>query len=147
MKIYIGSDHAGTTLKQAIIKKYASQYEFINCTSDDITPLNYAQCALDVATNVAQTKDSLGIVICGTGIGISIAANKVKGIRCALVYNETVAALAKEHNNANVIAFGARQFDEEAVFKMLDAFLNAQFAGARHQTRLNTIDAYEKEDK
>ncbi len=144
MKIYIGSDHAGTELKNKIIQKYQNTYEFINCSSDSESPINYAESGIKVASEVAQNKDSLGIVICGSGIGISIAANKVKGIRCALLYNEAVAKLAKQHNNANVIAFGARQFDDEMIFKMLDAFLNASFEGDRHLSRIATIDAYEK---
>ncbi len=144
MKIYIGSDHAGTELKNKIIQKYQSTYEFINCSSDTSSPINYAESGIEVATKVAQDNGSLGIVICGSGIGISIAANKVKGIRCALLYNEEVAQLAKQHNNANVIAFGVRQFSDETIFKMLDKFLNATFEGGRHLDRIATIDTYEK---
>ncbi len=144
MKIYIGSDHTGTNLKNKIIHHYQDKYQFINCSSDDETPLNYAKIGIDVATCVAKDEGSLGIVICGSGIGISIAANKVQGIRCALIYNKEVAALAKQHNNANVIALGAREFSEEMIFQMLDVFFDSHYEGGRHEPRISTITTYEK---
>lgn len=89
---------------------------------------------------VASGKANLGIVCCGTGIGISIAANKVKGVRCGLCTSEEMARLTKEHNNANMIALGGRTTDEDLAFKIVDAWLDTRFQGGRHQRRVTMLD-------
>ncbi|MGL4948524.1 MAG: RpiB/LacA/LacB family sugar-phosphate isomerase [Mycoplasma sp.] len=143
-RIIIASDHAGVNVKAEIIKHLENHCQLIDIgPKDENTSVNYAQYGIACAQQVVEF-DCLGIVVCGTGIGISIAANKVPGIRCAIVYNIATAQAAKVHNNANMIAIGARQFDIETILSMVDAWLNAEFEGERHLSRLETISNFEK---
>lgn len=142
MKIYIGSDHAGVELKRQIIEHFKNQYEFIDegpFTNDSV---DYPDFAFKVATQVVKN-NAIGILICGTGFGMCIAANKVKGIRAVDIVREDMANLAKEHNNANIITISARFVDFEQNIKIIDNFLNAKFGGERHQKRLDKISQYE----
>lgn len=144
MKIAIGSDHTGIELRKKIIEDLQLQgYNVIDCGSDK-EKSDYATQGLRVAENVSMGNGDFGIVICGTGIGISIAANKVKTIRAALIDNEESARLARMHNNANVIALGARVIDFEQAKKMIEAFLTNKFEGGRHLDRIDTISDYEE---
>lgn len=144
MKIYIGNDHTGTKIKQAIINYFNHKYQFVNLGVNDEESSNYAEIAINVAKHVISDKGTIGILICGSGEGVCIAANKVHGIRCGLAYNNHVAALIKEHNNANIIAFAAREFSEEEIINMLDIFLKSEFKDERHLKRIAIIDEYEK---
>ena len=101
--------------------------------------MDYPDYAVKVANDVASGNSAKGILICGSGIGVSIAANKVKGIRAALCYNEETAKLARQHNNANVICYGARFIDVELAKKLIDNFLTTEFEGGRHENRVNKI--------
>ena len=129
MKVYIGSDHAGFDLKESI-KNYLKEkkIEFVDLGTDSAArSVDYPDYAKKVAEETAKDPDSIGILACGTGIGMSIAANKVKGIRAALIYDEYTAEVAKKHNNANVITFGGRTMTPLEVERYLDNFLNTEF--------------------
>ena len=143
MKIAIGSDHAGYIVKDEIIK-YFKDYEFINLGTNTSDSVDYPDYAKKVADCIVNGNADFGILICGTGIGMSIAANKIKGIRCALIYNLNTAKLAKEHNNANIIAIGARELKIDDILKMIKEYINAKFE-ERHQRRLDQIYKLEKE--
>ncbi len=145
-KIYIGGDHSSPEFKQEIINHFTKEgYQMVNLGTDSFDSVDYPDYGIKVAERVASDDKSLGIIICGTGIGISIAANKVHGIRAALLYNKETAELAKQHNNANVIAFGARMFDVEEIIEMITIFLTNKFLGGRHANRLKKIADYENE--
>lgn len=145
MKIAVGSDHGGFTLKEQI-KTYLSEknIEYVDLGTDSNTSVDYPDFGRKVGLEVKKGDVDFGIVFCGTGIGISIAANKVPGIRAALVYDEETARLAKEHNNANVIALGGRTTSYEKAVKILDSYMNATFE-SRHQNRLDKITKMESE--
>ena len=143
MKIIIGSDHAGKDIRKKVIDHLIEMgNEVVDCGTNNDTS-NYAIEGIKVAENISMKKGDLGIIICGSGVGISIAANKVKGVRAALVYNEEVAKLAREHNDANVISIGARFFNLEEIIKMVDVFISTDFEGGRHEDRVHTISDYE----
>lgn len=140
MKIALGSDHAGFQLKEAIKKHLNSKSIEVEDlgTDDSEVSVDYPDYGRKVGEAVVSKEADLGIVVCGTGIGISIAANKVKGVRAALVYDQTTGRLAKEHNNANVIALGGRTTTDENAIKIVEAFLEANFQD-RHQKRIDKI--------
>ncbi len=146
MKIYIGSDHRGIELKEEIIKYLKEEgLNVIPSSVPNSETDDYPDFAFDVAKNVLKNPDSLGIVICGNGIGISIAANKVKGIRCARVINSDDAFKAKNHNGANMIAFGG--LDIEVAKEIVDIFITTQSAREqRHLKRIEKITQYENGD-
>lgn len=140
MKIAIGCDHGGIVLKDAVIEAIEAlgyTYEdFGTYTNDSV---DYPDYALKVAEEVASGRFDKGILLCGTGIGISIAANKVKGIRCAHVTNEFCARAAMEHNNANIIALGGRITGKSEASAIVRVFMTSEFAGGRHQKRIDKI--------
>ncbi len=140
-KIYIANDHSSVALKNTI-KSYleAKGYEVVNLGTNSEDSVNYVDYADKCAISIQSHPDALGIVLCGTGVGISIAANKHKGIRCALLYNDSVAKLAKQHNNANIIAFGAREMNAEDVLNRIHIFLESEFEGGRHLNRINSME-------
>lgn len=137
MKIIIGNDHTGVTMKQTLYDYLSENHDVINVGTDDDTSVDYPDIAKQVSTHVLAD-DAFGILICGTGIGMSIAANKIKGIRAAHICDDQTAALAKKHNNANIIAFGARTHTIEQAKKMVDAYMQATFE-LRHQQRIDKI--------
>ncbi len=145
MKIAIASDHGGFELK-AVIKKHLEEksYDVTDLGTDSAESCDYTDFAEKCASSVIGGKADFGIVICGTGIGISIAANKVKGIRCALCYSPETARLSKEHNNANMIALGGRTTSDEQALAIVDAYMSAEFQGGRHQRRVDKISALEQ---
>ncbi len=144
MKIAVGSDHAGFVLKQQLIEYLKeSNYEVINCGTDSTDSVDYPIFGEKVGRIVANNEADLGLCICGTGIGISIAANKVRGIRAAVAHDFSSAKLAREHNNANIICFGARLIGTEVAKDALDIFLNAKFLGGRHLRRIEEISEME----
>lgn len=140
MKIALGSDHGGYELKKAVSEYLASRgVESLDLGTDNPDSVDYPDFAEKVALAVTGAKADAGIVFCGTGIGISIAANKVPGIRAALVTDPFMAKMAKEHNNANIIALGGRVVTPEHACRMVQAWLDAVFEGGRHQRRLDKI--------
>jgi len=142
-KIYISNDHTGVEMKQAIVKHLTSlDYKVIDLGNTDGKACSYASKGLELGEKVAGDKDCLGIALCGTGIGISIAANKVKGVRAGLVSELETAQLIREHNDCNVIAMGARMIAVAKALKLVDAFLNSEFAHGRHEERVKTINEY-----
>ena len=147
MKVAIGSDHGGFDVKQSIIEELSKDErieEILDAGTHGLQSVNYAHYGIDVATLVTNEEADLGIVICSTGEGICIAANKVKGIRCGLIYDDASARLTKEHNNCNVISFGAKTMSLKEILKRLDIFLSSSFEGGRHQERLDYIKKYEE---
>lgn len=143
--IVIGSDHGGLNLKSAL----TSYLQRRGCTvsdagTDNDTSVDYPDFGLKVAEMVVSGTAEVGILICGTGIGMSIAANKVPGIRAALVTDVFMARMAKEHNNANILVLGGRVLDEQNACDLVGAWLDAQFEGGRHQGRLDKITEIEK---
>ena len=146
MKILIGNDHAATQMKFDIVEYLESLgHEVVDMGNTDGKSCNYPDYGKAVGEAVVAGEGDCGVLICGTGVGISIAANKVKGVRAAVCSEPTTARLVKEHNNANIIAFGARIVGLETAKDILDAYLNAEFQGGRHQTRIDMIHAIEEE--
>lgn len=144
MQIFIGSDHRGVELKQQIIKNLESDGFTVYDTKLKNNEMDdYPDFAFEVGENVLKNEDALGILICGNGIGISIAANKVKGIRCARVLNEDDAFKSKNHNGANVIAIGADKSLNDAM-EIVNVFISTKPASEeRHLKRINKIINYE----
>jgi len=145
MKIAIGNDHVAVEMKNHI-KKYLEEkgYELINLGTDASERCDYPIYGKKVAEAVASGECERGILICGTGIGISLAANKVKGIRAAVCSEAYSARLTRQHNDANIIAFGARVIGEATAEMIVDEFLNAEYEGGRHQKRIDMITAIEQ---
>ncbi|MGB4599930.1 MAG: ribose 5-phosphate isomerase B [Trichlorobacter sp.] len=144
MKIAIGADHGGFELKQALIPFLQGRdIEVSDAGTYSTDSVDYPTYAEAVALLVVHGEADAGIVICGTGIGISIAANKVPGIRAALVTSPEMAALAKQHNNANILALGGRILSLDTAEACVAAWLDASFEGDRHQRRLDKITALE----
>lgn len=141
MKIFIGSDHAGFELKEKI-RNYLSEkkYEVVDCGCYSEERADYPVYAHKVAENVLTDKTTLGILLCGSGNGINITANKHAGIRSALCWMPEIASMARQHNNANIMALPARYIVEDVAFACIDAFLNTSFEGGRHQDRINKIE-------
>ncbi|ADQ07734.1 sugar-phosphate isomerase, RpiB/LacA/LacB family [Caldicellulosiruptor hydrothermalis 108] len=148
MKIAIGSDHAGFPLKEAVkkhLEKKGVEYKDFGTYSQE--SCDYPDIAKDVALAVKSGEFTFGILICGTGIGISIAANKVRGIRAALCHDTFSAKAARAHNNANILAMGARVIGEGLACEIIDAFLASNFEGGRHQRRVDKIHLIEDEQR
>lgn len=144
MKIAIAADHGGFELKGVIIDHLLKKgYDVINLGTDTSDSVDYSDYAEKCASAVLGGDVNFGIVVCGTGIGISIAANKIDGIRCALCHSPETAALAKQHNNANIISLGGRTTTDDMALKIVDAFMEAEFEGGRHQRRVDKIMALE----
>lgn len=143
MKIVIASDHAGYRLK-GILKDKLEVYEFIDAGTDSEDSCDYPDYAEKAGLMVASGEADAGIVICGTGIGISIAANKVKGVRAALCFNEFMAEMSRLHNNANVLALGARVIGEDLAVRIAEVWLKTGFEGGRHQRRVEKIGKIEE---
>ncbi|WP_425380184.1 ribose 5-phosphate isomerase B [Spiroplasma endosymbiont of Stenodema calcarata] len=141
MKIVIGNDHTGVEMKNAIVKYLIDhKYEVINLGTDSNAAVDYPDLGQAVGARVIQEKDTFGIVICGTGIGISMAANKVKGVRAALCAETILAKLAREHNNANVLALGARVIANQNAIWIVETFLNTSFDANRHGFRVDKLN-------
>jgi ribose 5-phosphate isomerase B len=147
MRISIGADHAGFQLKDKIRQRLAEQgIEVDDRGTNSPDSVDYPDYARAVGERVAQGLADAGVLICGTGIGMSIAANKVPGIRAANADSELAAQLSREHNDANVLTLGARLLDDASAFRVLEAWLHASFAGGRHQRRIDKITELERED-
>ena len=138
--IALGCDHGGFMLKQAVMKyldeKGLEYKDFGTYTEESCDYPIYGEA---VAKAIVSGECDRGIIICGTGIGISIAANKVKGIRAAVCHNEFTAQMCREHNNAQIMSMGARVLEEDMALRMVEIFLNTEFAGGRHEIRVNKM--------
>jgi ribose 5-phosphate isomerase B len=146
MRIAVGADHGGYNLKEALVQHLRSSGHQVDDlgTDNDRVPVDYPRYAEAVGRAVAAQAAELGVCVCGTGIGVSIAANKVTGIRAALVHDVTGARLAREHNHANVVCFGGRTTGPLTAVEALDAFLAARPAHGRHDRRVKEIGAMER---
>lgn len=147
MALYIGSDHAGFSLKSTLREHLKSKgHEVTDLgTFDGEAKVDYPDIAREVAEKVKANPGSAGVIVCGTGIGVAIAANKVKGIRAANVHDVTEAKYARLHNDANIVTVGARTLGEETAKEVLDTFISTAFEGGRHEGRVAKIKAIEDE--
>lgn len=145
MKIAVANDHGGLNLKRALLKYFDEKgVEYINLGTDTAESVDYPEYALKAAETVASGGADYGIVICGTGIGVSIVANKVPGIRCGHCHDTFSAKMTRMHNDANMLAFGERVIGEGLMIEIVEAFLGADFLGGRHQRRVDKIKAIEE---
>ncbi len=143
MKIALASDHGGFELKE-YIKTLLKEHKVLDLGTDSEVSVDYSDYGIKAGEVVASGEAYFGIVVCGTGIGISIAANKVKGIRCALCHCPEYARLSREHNNANMLALGGRFLTKEQAENIIKTWLSTPFEGDRHIRRLNKISKYEE---
>lgn len=140
MKVAIGSDHAGYQLKQLVIKRLEERnVEVKDCGPSNEESVDYPDFGHPVASSVEDKSSDLGIVICGSGNGINMTVNKHADIRSALSWTPEIASLARQHNDANVLALPARFISEDLGIQIVDAFLDAKFEGGRHQRRVDKI--------
>jgi ribose 5-phosphate isomerase B len=147
VRVAIGSDHAGFDLKErikALLDEWAIPYEDLGTSSE--ASVDYPDYAQAVARRVTGGSADRGILVCGTGIGMSIAANKIHGIRAAVAWDETSARLSRQHNNANILALRGRTTPADRVRGIVEVFLNTAFAGGRHARRVDKIAAIERKD-
>ena len=144
MKIALAADHGGFELKEIIKEYLTADYELIDLGTYNEDSVNYPDYGIKAGEAVASKQADCGIIFCGTGIGISIAANKVPGIRAALCHCVEYAKLSRQHNNANILALGGRFLAPAEAKEIVKAWLNTEFAGGRHQTRINIINEYER---
>ena len=148
-KIFIGSDHAGIELKKSLIGSFP-QFQWQDLGPFDSSSVDYPDFADRVCRKVISTPNSFGVLICGSGQGMSIRANKYLGIRAALCWSTEIAELSRKHNNANVLCLGARFISEPKAVEILQSFLSTAFEGGRHQQRVDKLsyptnnDGYEK---
>ena len=146
MKITIGSDHGAVELKEEV-KKVLAEFEGVEVKDVGIfgkEPVDYSDIAEKVCADIVSGESERGIVLCGTGLGISISTNKIKGIRCALCGDVYSAKMSREHNNANVLAMGGRVTAFGPAGEIVRAWMTTDFAGGRHERRVNKIMALEK---
>jgi RpiB/LacA/LacB family sugar-phosphate isomerase len=139
-KIFIGSDHAGFELKQAILQELGIELDIHDCGTNSTERTDYPVFAKAVCNQLLKTANAIGILICSTGIGMSIAANRHSSIRAALCRNLKDAKLSRHHNNANVLVLGASSTPADTAFNMVDTFLNTPFDGGRHEQRICQLD-------
>ena len=147
MKIGIANDHSSVDRKNEVVEYLAGKgYEVVNYGTDSYESCNYPTYGEKIGRAVVSGEVDLGVAICGTGLGISLAANKVHGVRAAVCSEPYTAKMSREHNNANILAFGARVIGIETAKMILDAWLNAEFQGGRHQERVDMIMAIEDKE-
>lgn len=145
MRLAIASDHGGFQLKSSLVQFLKKRnIECVDLGSADETSVDYPDFASQVAERVSQGKVDAGILVCGTGIGMAITANKFKGVRAAVITDPYTAKMSKEHNDANVIALGGRVLDEAIALESVKAWLDAKFEGGRHERRLAKIRQIEE---
>ena len=141
LKIAVASDHGGFALKEKVKEHLVQRgFEVDDLGTHSEESVDYPVYGKACGEAVASGKADLGVVVCGTGIGISIAANKVKGIRCGLCTSVEMAHLTKQHNNANILAMGGRTTEPELALKIVDEWLDTEFEGGRHQRRVDMLD-------
>lgn len=148
MKIVLACDHGGFQLKEAVKEHLIKNgYNITDIGVHNTDSVDYPEFGKNAALMVANKEVDKGIIFCGTGIGISIAANKVKGIRCALCTNEFMAKMSRMHNNANMLAMGERVLGKGVAIGIVDAWLSTEFEGGRHENRVNKLMDIEKTEK
>ncbi len=148
MKIVLASDHGGFELKETVKEHLLSNgYDVTDIGVYNTDSVDYPDYGKSAAEMVASKEMDKGIIICGTGIGISIAANKVKGIRCALCTNEYMARMSRMHNNANMLAMGERVLGKGVATDIVDVWLSTEFEGGRHENRVNKLMNIENTEK
>ena len=141
MKIVVGSDHAAYELKEAIKEKLIGEgHEVIDVGCDSPESVDYPKYGHAVGRTVASGEAERGIAVCGSGIGISIACNKVPGIRAALCTSVEMAEMCRRHNNANVVCMGARMISQDLAFDIIDKWMTTEFEGGKHLRRINEIE-------
>ena len=145
MKLVIGSDHAGIGLKKVIVETF-NDIDFDDVGTYSTDSCDYPDYSKKVAEKVQSGEVDAGIVICGSGIGASIAVNKCSGIRAALCFNEYMAEMSKRHNNANVLALGARIIGEDVALAIVKRWISSEFEGGRHQRRIDKITMIESKE-
>ena len=139
-KIFISSDHAGFNLKEKIKKKFSKKYMFFDLgTNTSDTSVNYPDFAHKLCKKVAINSKNMGILVCGSGMGMSMAANRHKKIRAAVCYSVKNTKLSRLHNNANIITLGSRLTKKNIAFKCIETFVNTKFEGGRHKKRVKKI--------
>ena len=139
-KIFISSDHAGYNLKEQIKKKFSKKYIFQDLGTDNSTEsVNYPEYAHKLCKKVSLSGTNMGILVCGSGIGMSMAANRHKKIRAAVCYSIKNTKLSRLHNNANIITLGSRLTKKKTAFKCIETFMNTKFEGGRHKKRVEKI--------
>lgn len=138
--VAIGNDHAGTDLKRRVIAKFKNEFDFIDCGTDGEDSVDYSDYSRKVCDIILKQKAEFGILICGTGIGMSISANRNKGIRGSLCFNSLMASLSRKHNDSNIICFGARMMGIDLVFDCIKVFADTEFESGRHLKRIEKID-------
>lgn len=140
-KLGLGSDHGGFELKEQIkVHLLEKGYEVVDFGTHSEESVDYPEIGKKVAGEVVKGEVELGILVCGTGIGIGISANKVKGIRCAICSDVYSAKMSRAHNNANMISLGGRVVGRDLAFEIIDAWLTTEFEGGRHERRVNKIE-------
>ena len=138
--IFIASDHAGFNLKKAIVKKYSKKLKIMDMgTNNSKKSVNYPYYAHKLCLKVSKKKSNIGVLVCGSGMGMAMSANKHKKIRAALCYSVKNAKLSRLHNDANIITLGSRLTSKNKAFNCLNAFLNTKFEGGRHKKRVKNI--------
>ena len=140
IKISIASDHAGFQLKEDLKKHFKNDYDFNDYGTDSSESVDYPDFAHRLAEQISEKKESFGVLICGSGIGMSMVANRYKYVRAALCLNENMARLSREHNNANVLVLGSRLISWEEAIKCFIMFFKSNFEGNRHQARLDKFN-------
>lgn len=141
MKFVVASDHAGVDMKDFIADFLKNKnFDVVDLGTNGTTSVDYPVYADKLANYILSNNDVLGILVCGTGVGISIRANRYKGIRAAILYSDEVAEMVKKHNNANVMVFGGRTMSKEDITRRIDIFLNTEYEGGRHQRRIDMLD-------
>ncbi|SHG89828.1 ribose 5-phosphate isomerase B [Ornithinibacillus halophilus] len=147
MKVIISGDHAGMAIRnevKSLLEEMGIEYEDTGCSCE--TSVDYPDYALPAAKRVASGEFDRGILVCGTGIGMSIAANKVRGVRCALTHDVYSAKLTRQHNNSNMIAMGERVIGPGLAREIAKAWLETEFEGGRHERRIEKITSYEGQE-
>ena len=139
-KIFISSDHAGFKLKEQIKKKFLKKYNFHDLGTDNsVVSVNYPEFAHKLCKKVSSNNKNIGILVCGSGMGMSMAANRHKKIRAAVCYSVKNTKLSRLHNNANIITLGSRLTKKNTAFKCIETFINTKFEGGRHKKRVMKI--------
>ena len=142
-KILIANDHAGFQMKQALVKKLINKIDFLDLGTSSLESVDYPDYAEKLSKEISSKKFDKGLLICGSGIGMSIVANRFKNVRAALCMTAEMSRLAREHNDANILVLGSRLISEEEAIKCLLVFIETKFEGGRHQTRLNKLNLVE----
>ena len=138
-KIFIASDHAGYKLKTSVVSKFSKKHDVIDLGPKSSNSVDYPDFAKKLSRKVSSNKGSFGILVCGSGMGMAITANKIKNIRAALCYSAKNTKLSRLHNNANIITLGERLINKNKAFKLIEIFLKTKFEGGRHLRRIKKI--------